>query len=111
MVVLLFPLQLAASELILDLRTDYVGGLDFSLVRVQLIDRADERRSWHTLQPMRAGDFLRGERIAEFADVNRGVYLVSVELLDELMRPVHGRIWLLDMGSSSYGMVALIVRP
>lgn len=107
---LFLPASLPASDLILDLRTNYEPGTEFRMVRVLLVDRADERRSWHALRPVFTGDFLRGERIAEFGDVSRGTYLVSVELLDARMRPVDGRIWILSKGDVSLASTALVAR-
>jgi hypothetical protein len=108
---LLVPLPLPAAELVLDLRTDYAPRADFNLVRVQLLDRSDERRSWHTITSVSAGDFLAGERVAEFDDVDRGLYLISVELLDDRMRAVDGRIWLLDMGPRAFATILVVARP
>ena len=111
LLLLVAALPASAAELYIDLRTDYVAGTDFSMVRVQLFDQRDERRSWHTLRSAGTGDFLRGERVAELENVDRGVYFLSVELLDHLMRPVHGRIWIYHMGDRAEATVALIARP
>jgi hypothetical protein len=99
----------AAQELFVDLRTNYSVS-ELGWVRVQLLDRADERRSWTTLQRP-SGDLAAGIRIAELEGVARGNYLLSVELLDPRMRTVHGRVVLLAMPGSRFAMTVLIVRP
>lgn len=99
----------AAQELFVDVRTNYSSS-EIGWVRVQVIDRADERRSWTSLQVPR-GDFLAGVRVAELEGVTRGDYIVSVELLDGLLRTVHGRVWLLRMPDTRFATTLLIVRP
>ena len=111
-ILLLAPLPLSASNLYLDLRTNYDPRTDFRIIRVQCIDRRDERRSWNTvLAAASSGDFVRGERIAEFENMDRGTYVCSVELLDRLMRPVHGRLWLVSKGDEAQAATMLISRP
>jgi hypothetical protein len=103
------PSQAAAQELFVDLRTNYSSS-EFGWVRVVVIDRADERRTWTSLQSAR-GDFLAGARVAELESVTRGDYVLSVELLDGLMRTVHGRVWLLAMPGERFATTLLIVEP
>ena|SRR5688572_12442951 len=109
-VVLLTSSQAAAQELYFDLRTNYTPS-EVGWVRVELIDRADERRTWTNLQQAR-GDFTRGIRIAELDGVSRGEYTLFVELLDGLMRTVHGRVWLFTMPNTvRHASTLLITRP
>jgi len=109
---LLFAGSASAIELFIDLRTDYTTA-DFRFVRVELLDRADERRSWITMHSAGGGrDYAAGVRIAELDDVEqRHNYFLVVQLLDGLMRPVHGRVFLHLTGTANQGQIVLVVRP
>ena len=110
---LLMSSSALAAELIIDLKTDYAT-TDFRFVRVELLDRDDERRSWTTLHSVSAtGPYLTGVRIAELDNVDtRHNYFLVVQLLDGLMRPVHGRVFLYRTSDASIqGQIILVVRP
>jgi hypothetical protein len=106
---LLLSPHASAQELFVDLRTNYSSS-DFSWIRVQVLDRADERRTWTSLVRPR-GDVMAGVRAAELEGVSRGDYYVVVELLDGQMRTVHGRVVALAMPDRRFAMTMLIVRP
>lgn len=108
----LFPATPAlAVDLFIDLRTNRVPRVDFSYVRVEVMDRSDERNQWRTLH-VRGGDFVSGQRVADFSDLApRRTYFVQVELLDNRLRPVDGNVVLLDMPDGDFAMITLITRP
>lgn len=100
-----------AVDLVIDLRTNWVPRGDFSYVRVEVMDRSDERNQWRTLH-VSGGDFVGGQRVADFSDlVPRRTYFVQVELLDDRFRPIDGNVVLLDMPDRNFGMITLIARP
>lgn len=100
-----------AVDLFIDLRTNWVPRVDFSYVRVEVMDRSDERNQWRTLH-VSGGDFVSGQRVAEFSDLGpRRTYFVQVELLDDRLRPVDGNVVLLEMPGGNFGMTSLIARP
>ncbi|MDZ7841912.1 MAG: hypothetical protein U5R46_14015 [Gammaproteobacteria bacterium] len=100
-----------ALDLVIDLRTNWAPYADFRYVRVEVMDRTDERNQWRTLHTS-GGDFVSGQRVAEFAGlVARRTYYVQVELLDDRFRPVDGDVLLLDMPDANFGMNSLITRP
>ncbi|MEM9071042.1 MAG: hypothetical protein AAGE52_21200 [Myxococcota bacterium] len=69
----------SSSELIVDVRTDFVPGVEFTAVRTRVGDVAPQTR---TAFRMDADSFLRAARVAEFDDISTGVEEVIVELLD-----------------------------
>ena len=110
---LLITSSMPAAELIIDLRTDYPT-TEFRFVRVEVLDRDDDRRSWTTLHSVSAGaPYLTGVRIAELNNVEkRHNYFLVVQLLDGFMRPVHGRVFLHRMGDADIqGQMILVVKP
>jgi alpha-tubulin suppressor-like RCC1 family protein len=67
-------------ELFVDLRTDYVGGVEARLARVQLLT-ADGETPIRTVEtPLIEEDLTDGVRIAELADLSGGEYRVVVAL-------------------------------
>ncbi len=111
LLVMLVAVPSFAADLFIDLRTNYEPGTDFSVVRVELIDRADARNQWVAIKPGRP-DYLSGARVAELHNVEtRHEYMMIVTLLDSRMRPVDGHISLLDMPATSFATTMLITRP
>lgn len=110
---LLISSSVPAAELIIDLKTDYAT-TEFRFVRVELLDRDDERVSWTTLYSVSApGPYLTGVRIAELDNVDTGHnYHLVVQLLDGLMRPVNGRVFdQTTTNASIQGQIILVARP
>ncbi len=87
----------APLTLVVDLRTDFVPGLEFARVTV---GRADERDA-ETIA--RRGDltFLDGVRVAEMHGLARGTHRVRVSLLAEDGRLVADRPVLVDLSAST----------
>lgn len=108
---LLCAAPVAAEDLFIDLRTNWTPRVDFSYVQVEVMDRSDERNQWRSLH-VTGGDFLAGQRVAEFSDVPpRQAYFVQIELLDDRLRTVDGNVVLLDMPGGNFAMTTLIARP
>lgn len=108
---LLLAAPALAADLYIDLRTNWEPRVEFRYVRVEVIDRSDERKQWRTLH-FGGGDFERGQRVAEFTDVRtRHNYLVQVELLDHRLRPIDGKVVLLAMPDTHYAWTIVIARP
>lgn len=108
---LIWAAPVTAADLFIDVRTNWTPRVDFSFVRVEVMDRSDERNQWRSLH-VTGGDFLRGQRVAEFSDVGtRQTFFVQIELLDHRLRTIDGSIVLLDMPGGDFAMTALIARP
>lgn len=76
------------AELSIDLRTDYVPGLEFTDVRIRLRQAGGIRDDWHRVGD---GDYIRGQRISRFRAVDRGPVELDVELFGPDGRTVLGR--------------------
>lgn len=112
LIALLLATPCLGAELYIDLRTNFDAPSDFRYVRAELLDREDGRRQWVVLRSFVGGDFLSGERVAEWEHVDtRHNYLLLLELLDQNMRTVRGRIWYLRMPGGDFATTMLITRP
>lgn len=90
-------------SLVVDLRTDFVPGVEFVAARTAVDGRVDDRVA------ARGDDFLRGIRIAEPGRFGRGVRDVTVTLLDLDGRELVQRHTVLNH-DSDFAMTMLITR-
>lgn len=91
-------------DLVVELRTDFVAGVEFTNVRTELASRGSE------LTPARVGeDFTERQRVAEFAGLAPGTHMLSVALVDAAGRDVIVRR-VRVMQTSSFSVTVLISR-
>ena len=95
--------------LLIDLRTDFRPGEDFTYIETHLVKRDDSRKSYYWNASAGAVDYEAGARIAEFPRLENGDYLVVVKLLDRFARGVALRKVLLDL-RENYGLTVVISR-
>jgi hypothetical protein len=95
-------------ELLVDMKTDLVPGLEFARVRTEDTIGAGTPRE-ATMAVLGDEDFIEGERIAEFRDLANGEALVRVSLIDRagevvLQRTAAARI------ERTYAMTLVLTR-
>lgn len=98
----------AGVELIVDLKTDLVPGLEFARVRTEYVVAAGTPRE-ATIAVLGDEDFIEGQRVAEFRDLARGEASVRVALVDRagaevLVRSFSARI------ERTYALTAVLTR-
>lgn len=101
-----------AVLLIVDLRTDYDPGEEFTGVRTRVAPFADPTTDFRIRSvPAFAGiDWVAGARVGEFDDLPAGEYRVSVDLLDAAGAVVARQQLLVD-ASVSIAATVLVARP
>lgn len=105
-----------SDELLLsiDLRTDFVPGTEFDVVRTELLTGSGtsmtitESRN-ATVSAIFGDDFAAGRRVAEFALATPGAYTARTSLLMDDGRVVAGREVRLEL-RQSFGLVMLVTR-
>lgn len=97
-------------DLIVELKTDFVAGGDFTRIRTTLVPTGSAGSGREADQTASFGDgFAAGRRIAEFEGVQRGVYLVRVQLSGPDGLPIIERTVRVNV-SESTGVTVLITR-
>ncbi len=96
----------AGFELFVDVRTDFVAGREFDRAQVSLVDARDVVRGQTASVPI-TDAFVRGARLAEFADVPPGPYLVTIELLAPDGRRLTERSTQIDIGEDTAVTVSM----
>lgn len=99
-----------APDLIVELKTDFVAGGDFTRIRTTLVPTGAAGSGREFDQPASFGDgFTSGRRIAEFEEVQPAVYLVRVQLAGPDGLPIIERTVRVNV-SESTGVTVLITR-
>lgn len=101
-------------ELAVDLKTDLRPGVEFASVKTELSSTPfDGAATTNIRQAMRDGaaatDFVRGARVAEYADVAKGSAYVRVTLLDARAGVVIARTTHVTL-SDDYALTVLVTR-
>lgn len=100
------------AELSVDLKTDFLAGVEFTEIRAEVRDATDveERVLGSVLTRAQRGvDFIRGRRVAQFAGATSGARRVFVTLIDPGGRGFITRTTLLET-SGSYALTVVITR-
>ena len=92
------------TALVVDLRTDYLPGLEFSAAEVRLDDGPALG-----VAAVPGLDFATGRRLAEYDDVSRGAHSVTVTLLTAGGSPIASRRTELEVRETS-GLTVIITR-
>jgi len=91
-------------ELLVQVKTDLVPGIEFATVRAEAFTHGRQERD-----AMLNDDFIAGIRVAEYDGLASGDYVVQVELLDAMGAVVMARLTRLSL-SSDYGLTVLMTR-
>lgn len=91
--------------LLVDVRTDYVAGLEFDTARVTLLSTSEEQR----LAARLGDDFTAGRRVGDFT-VGAGDQRIDVELVDPTGVVVAGRRAILAVRSGTFAITVTLSR-
>ncbi|MCB9596591.1 MAG: hypothetical protein H6719_27960 [Sandaracinaceae bacterium] len=95
-----------SGQLVVDLKTDYVPGVEFAFVNVRATSGARDVRPTPAPAPLNA-DFVTSRRVAEIGDLEPGIYDVSIELRDIADHVVARGARRIDYGSAAVVTVVL----
>ena len=95
-------------ELSVDVKTDFVPGVEFATVRTELIASGAATSLTQTATAARTDDFLAGHRVAEFV-ITPGDYAVRVSLVEAGTSVLIGRETVLTL-RESYALTVLVTR-
>ena len=93
---------------VVDLRTDFVPGLEFTEVTTVITRDSTERRANTTVAL--GANAVRGLRMAEFSGVGQGTWLVELRLLDRGGAQIASGRVITDLGADSRSVTVVVTR-